>query len=178
VRILDGETLVAEAHPAPPLALEPPAPVSLAEATEGCRHYRGAADGEFGHCFVCGRAREDVLGIFAGPVPGRDLVASPWTAPDWSVGDDGAMRPELVAAALDCPTFFAGYLDLDSQPVAFLAHFEVALRGPVPVGEELVAVGWPLRRDVRKRWAGSAILTPAGETLALAEALMIQPRRA
>jgi hypothetical protein len=176
VRILAGETLIAEARPAAALALEPPAPVDLAEAAEGCRHYRGVAGGEFGHCFVCGRARPDAFGVFAGPVPGRDLVASPWTAPAWSAGDDGAMRPELVAAALDCPTFFGGYMDLDAQPLAFLAHFEVALRAPVPVGEELVAVGWPLRRDGRKTWAGSAILTPAGEPLALAEALMIQPR--
>lgn len=86
------------------------------------------------------------------------------------------MRPELVAAALDCPAFFAGYMEFDSPPIAFLAHFEVSLRAPVPVGEELVVVGWPLRREGRKRWAGSAILTSAGEPLALAEALMIQPR--
>jgi hypothetical protein len=178
VRIFDGETLVASARPAAALALEPPAPVDLAEASEGCRHYRGAADGEFAHCFVCGRAREDALGVFAGPVPGRDLVAAPWTPPDWSAADDGSVRPELVAAALDCPAYFAGVIEFEVPPVAFLAHFEVALRAPVPVGEELVAVGWPRRREGRKRWAGSAILTAAGEPLALAEALMIQPRPA
>jgi hypothetical protein len=176
VRILDGDTLVAEARPAAALELEAPAPVDLAEAAEGCRHYRGAVGGEFGHCFVCGRAREDSLGVFAGPVPGRELVAAPWTPPEWSAGDDGTVRRELVAAALDCPAYFAGVIEFETPPVAFLAHFEVALRAPVPVGEELVAVGWPLRREGRKRWAGSAILTPDGAPLALAEALMIQPR--
>ncbi len=178
VRILDGDTLVAEARPAAPLALEPPAPVSLADAEAGRHNYRGAADGEFSHCFVCGRARHDSLGVFAGPVPDRGLVASPWTPPDWSAGEDDAMRPELVTAALDCPTLFAGYMDFATPPLAFLAHFEVALRAPVPVGAELVAVGWPLRREGRKTWAGSAILTLDGETLALAEALMVQPRPA
>jgi hypothetical protein len=176
VRILDGETLVAEARPAAALALEAPAVIGLDAAAEGCRHYRGAADGEFAHCFVCGRAREDSLGVFAGPVPGHDLVASPWTPPAWSAGEDGAVGTELVCGVLDCPTLFAGFLEFETPPIAFLAHFEVELRAPVPVGEDLVVIGWPLRADGRKRWAGSAILTPAGEPLALAEALMIQPR--
>lgn len=175
-RVLDGETLIAEVRPASPLALEAPAPVGVAAARQACGHYAGATSGEFSRCFVCGRAREDTLGVFAGPVAGRELVASPWTAPEWTAGSDGAVRPEIVWSVLDCPTVFAAFIGAPALPLAFLAHYEVAQHAPVAVGEEHVMVGWPRRREGRKHWAGSAILSGAGETLAVAEALILEPR--
>ena len=178
VRVTDGETLIAEVRPAPPLALAPPAPVDIATAREACGHYAGATTGEFSQCFVCGLAREDSLGVFAGPVAGREVVATPWTAPDWTGDSAGAARPELVWSVLDCPTVFAAFIGAPELPLAFLAHYEVAERAPVAVGEEHVVIGWPLRHEGRKHWAGSAILSGAGETLAVAEALIIEPRPA
>ena len=81
LRMLDGETLVAEARAVSELDLEVPEPVSVAEARRGTTRYRGLSDGEFSNCFVCGGARDDSLGVFPGEVEGRGLVATPRIPP-------------------------------------------------------------------------------------------------
>src|SRR5215213_4283422 len=53
VRVLDGETLVCEGRGIDGLELEVPEPVSVKEARRAMIGYRGMADGEFSHCFVC-----------------------------------------------------------------------------------------------------------------------------
>jgi hypothetical protein len=176
VEIRQGVTLIAEVEPAPPPELEPPATVGLEQARAAAADYRGESEGVFSRCFVCGRGREDALGVFAGPVPGRDLVASPWTPPEWTADEDGAVRPEIVSAVLDCPAVFASFLESDAAPRAFLVRFAADLRAPVAAGEEYVVIGWPLAREGRKLRSASAILDADGEALALAEALMIEPR--
>lgn len=170
----DGE-LIAEALPAPPPALDVPAPVNPRQARAAARNYRGADHGTFSRCFVCGRAREDSFGVFAGAVDGRRMVASPWRPPEWTAGEDGAVAPEIVWAVLDCPAAFAAFVGQEVDPVAFLVRMNAELRRPVPVDREHVAVAWPTWRDGRKHRAGSAIFSASGELLALAEALMIEP---
>lgn len=174
VRAFDGETLVAEAEPAPPLTLEPPAPVTVTDARAAQAGYVAHRGGPFSNCFVCGPDRADCLEVFAGPVPGRDLVASTWTPPAWSAGADGAVRPELIWAVLDCPTYFAVYGR--ELAMAFLVRQQVEVRAPVLAGEEHVVVSWPLAAEGRKRSAGAALLGPGGEALALGEALMVEAR--
>src|SRR5829696_3271267 len=93
VRVADGETLIAEAQRRPDFELEVPPPVTLADARDASGRYRGLEEGEFARCFVCGRAREDAFGVFAGRVDGREVVASTWTPPAWTAGDDGNVRP-------------------------------------------------------------------------------------
>jgi hypothetical protein len=171
VRVMDGETLVAEVAPAPEVDLEMPEPVSLAEARAAARNYRGKDDGPFSQCFVCGRPREDSFGVFAGAVAGRDVVASPWVPPEWAADGGGTVRPEFIWAALDCPTYFALYPD--SYPLSFLARMSVRIDGPVRAGEEHVVMAWPIEKDGRKHHAGAAVLSAGGETLAVAQALLI-----
>jgi hypothetical protein len=65
VRVLDGETLVADAR-APTAGLESPEPVSLGDARRAAERYKGSPDDMFSHCFVCGRSREDSFEVFAG----------------------------------------------------------------------------------------------------------------
>lgn len=175
VHVKHGGELIAEVQPAPAPALEVPDPVDPGRARAAAARYRGAARGVFSKCFVCGRARPDSLGVFAGQVGERPLVASPWAPPDWSVGEDDAVRPELVWSVLDCPTVFAAFLDSDADPIAYLVRFNVELLRPVAAGEEHVVVGWPVARDGRKHRAGSAVFSADGEVLARAEALMIEP---
>lgn len=167
--------VIAEAQPSSPPVLDVPAPVEPRQARLASRGYRGADHGIFSRCFVCGRAREDSLGVFAGAVDGRQMVASPWTPPDWTGGEDGTVRSEIVWAVLDCPTVCAAFLESDAQPMAYLVRMNAELRRPVPTGREHVAVAWPTWRDGRKHRAGSAIFSASGELLALAEALMIEP---
>jgi hypothetical protein len=175
VRVLDGETLVAEGHATEELELEVPSPVSVDEARLAAARYRGTTNGLFGHCFVCGRGRGDALGVFAGTVEGRRLVASPWTPPDWTADAEGRVLPEFIWAVLDCPTYFAVYGD-GELPMSFLGRMTAAVEGPVIAGEEHVVVAWPIETDGRKRHAGAAVLSPAGAPLAVARALMIEAR--
>jgi len=175
VRVLDGEDLVVEARPTPDFRLESPAPPSLQEARIAAEGYRGSSDGPFSRCFVCGLAREDAFGVFAGDVSGRELVASPWTPPAWTAGPSRYVLPEFVWAVLDCPTFFAAYMG-DDLPISVLARLTARLEGPVVAGEEHVVMAWPLEADGRKRHAGAAVASSEGEILAVGRALMIEPR--
>jgi hypothetical protein len=176
VRVLDGGALVAEARPAPGLEVEVPDPVDLRHARLARDRYRGLDDGVFCRCFVCGRARADGLGVFAGEVEGRGLVASPWTPPSWTADAEGRVREEFVWGVLDCPTFFGAYVD-DDLGLSVLARFAARVDAPVLAGSEHVVIGWPIGVDGRKRRAGSALLSSDGEVLAAADALLIELRQ-
>jgi hypothetical protein len=176
VRLLDERTLVAEGRPAAgPVELDVPEPVGIDSARAAMARYRGLTDGPFCRCFVCGRAREDALGVFAGRVEGRDLVASTWTPPEWTAAEDGVVRPEIVWSVLDCPTYFAAHLDQELS-MSFLVRLAARIDGPVLAGREHVAIGWPIEAEGRKRRAGSAVLTADGELLAVADALLVEAR--
>jgi hypothetical protein len=175
VLVLDGETLVAEGRSAPELEVEVPPPVSPDEARPAAARYRGRSDGIFSRCFVCGPAREDAFGVFAGAVDGRQLVASPWTPSAGTADAAGRVLPEFVWAVLDCPTYFALYMD-GELPISVLARLTARIDAPVVAGEEHVVIAWPLEADGRKRHAGSAVLSSGGEVLAVARALLIEPR--
>jgi hypothetical protein len=177
VRALDGDALIAEGRSAPEFELEVPPPVSREEARRAEELYRGLSDGLFSRCFVCGRARDDAFGVFAGEVEGRELVASTWTPPAWTADSDGQVDAGFVWAALDCPTYFALYRS-GELPLSVLARLTARIDGPVLVGEEHVVTAWALETEGRKRHAGAAVLSPAGETLAVAKALLIEPRNA
>lgn len=177
VMAFDGEDLVAEARTVLDFELHVPKPVSVAVARAATAGYRGKSDGPFSNCFVCSRTREDTMGVFAGPVEGRELVATPWTPPQWADDGSGAVRAEIVWAVLDCPTYFAAYLHHDEPlPPGVLARFTGRLDAPVPVGEEHVVISWPLEADGRKHHAGVAVVSADGEVLARARALLIEPR--
>ncbi len=175
VRVSDGATLVADAEPVAPLELEVPEPVTVEAAREAMAGYRGLGSGPFCRCFVCGRAREDSFGVFAGAVDGRALVASTWKPPAWAADDRGNVRSEIVSAVLDCPTYFAAHID-DDLTISYLVRFAVRIDAPVRAEREHVVVSWPIEVAGRKRRAGSAVITSEGKTLALAEALLLQPR--
>lgn len=172
----DGDLLVAEASELDSLEVEAPAPVGLDEAAEACRDSAIRHGHPFPECFVCGPARErgDGLGIVCGPV-GEGVVAAPWQVDDSLPGDGGEVAPEVVWAALDCPGGIAGIL----QPglgVTVLGRLAARLLQPIRPGTTCVAVGWPIERDGRKFLAGSALLSPAGEPLAVGRATWIELR--
>lgn len=175
VRMFDGDALVAEARSVPGFDLDVPEAPSSEEAHAATARYRGSSEGIFRRCFVCGPAREDAFGVFAGAVEGRELVASPWTPPGWTADAAGQVRPEFVWAVLDCPTYFALYTE-GELPVSMLARFTARIDAPVTAGEEHIVIAWPIEIDGRKHLAGSAVLSADGRTLAGAQALLIQLR--
>ena len=166
VEIRDGETLVAEAEVVT-LDVDVPAPVSVAGAQRASAKYAGFDHHAYDTCFVCGPARADGLRVYAGPVEGRDgIVASPWTPPE-------GVGPELVWAALDCPSGWA--VDDFQREGVLLGRMATAIdRLPTP-GEPHVVIGWRVGEEGRKRFAGSALLTADGEVLARSRSTWIVP---
>jgi hypothetical protein len=178
LQLRHGEMLIAEARSLDHIDLAVPEPVGIEEAGRASENYRAPGDGPFSNCFVCGPTRdEDCFEVFAGPVDGRELVATPWTPPAWAADAVGAVHPEFVWAALDCPTYFACHLE-GELTMSVLVRQRAELLAPVRAGEEHVVIAWPIERDGRKRLAGAAVLSAAGGTLAVAEALLIEPRAA
>ena len=172
-RVLHGETVVAEVVAGGELALDVPR-VSPEEAREAAAGYRGTGLDEFAQCYVCGPEREDAFGVFPARVGDREVVASPWTPPAWTSDDEGRARPEHVWAVLDCPTYYASYLD--GPQWSFLVRLQVRIDAPVAVGEEHVVVAWPLGVEGRKRHAAAAVLDRDGALLALGRGLLVEPR--
>jgi hypothetical protein len=183
VRIHHGSTLIAEATSSPGgLALEIPDPVSMAQARAAAGRARYYSDPLFPACFVCGPGREpgDGLRIFPGPVAGRPLWAAPWT-PDPSVTNaSGEVRPEVVWAALDCPSGIAAAEAAGlGQDNAILLGRMAASLAVLPVsGGQYRVIAWPGARDGRKLTAGSALLGPGDQVLAAASAVWLTVPRA
>ena len=165
VLLLDGEALVAEARAAAP-DLEPPEPVSVAEAEEAARrhvHFEGDA---FSECFSCGYRPDDGLCIHVGAVAGRELQAAPWVATEVS--------PEVVWAAIDCAGAYA--VGGPGRGEVLLGRMSAEIRRLPDEGEQCIVLAWPLDEDGRKLHAGTALLSAGGETLAVARQTWIQPR--
>jgi hypothetical protein len=167
VEIRDGEAVVAEAEGVA-LEVEVPPAVSVEEAAAASRRYAGFVHHAYNTCFVCGPAREDGLRVYAGPVEGRPgLVASPWTP-----GEEP--RPELVWAALDCPSGWA--VDDFQREGVLLGRMAAQVDRLPAAGDPHVVLGWRVGADGRKRHAGSALFTADGELLARARSTWLVPR--
>ncbi len=174
--LADG-TLVAHAEPATILIDVPPCP-AFADVAAAQPHYAGLNFHALPTCFVCGtgRAEGDGLRIFASPVDGADFVAAPWT-PTEDLATDGVVNDEFVWAALDCPGYFAVIHALESKGEKILTgRMAVAIDAPVRAGEPHIVLGWCMKSEGRKHWAGTAIYTPEGAIAARAETLWIKPR--
>jgi len=64
----------------------------------------------------------------------------------------------------------------EETAVSFLVRFNVRIEAEIAASTEQIVVAWPAESTGRKRQAGSALLSPEGETLAVASALMVEPR--
>jgi hypothetical protein len=178
IRVLAGSTLIAQATPSPGSpALQVPGPVSMAQACSaaGCGRYY--ADPLFPGCFVCGTSRRpgDGLRIFPGPVAGLPLWAAPWT-PDLSVvNGSGTVRPEVVWAALDCPSGIAAAeaAGLPPDSAILLGQMTATLAALPAASDQCRVIAWPGARDGRKLAAASALLGPGGQVLAAAQAVWL-----
>lgn len=181
LHVRHGGVLIAEATAAayPPGLLAPEIPdlVSMAEACRSAGRARYFQDPFFPECFVCGpnRGSGDGLRIFPGPVPGRMLWAAPWT-PDSSVaGPDGRVRPEMVWAALDCPSGIAAAegAALDPDTAIVLGRMTASVAVLPMLGDQCRVIAWPDGGYGRKLTAGSVLLGPGGEVLAVARAVWL-----
>jgi hypothetical protein len=106
---------------------------------------------------------------------GRPVWAAPGT-PDASVTDaDGRARPEVVWAALDCPSGIAAAeaAGLARDTAILLGRMTASLAVLPRSGDQCLLIAWPGGRDGRKLLAGSALLGPGGQVLAAARAVWL-----
>ena len=161
-----GDVVIAEARRMTESVLDAPEPVSLEDAEAASSRYPGFEHHAYPTCFTCGPERDDGLGIFPGPVDGREgVVAAPWTPRE--------ARPEIVWAALDCPGGWA--IDDFQREGVMLGTMGAAIAAMPPLGEPSVVIGWRIGEDGRKRFAGSALLSTGGDLLAAARSTWIVP---
>lgn len=172
---LQGDTLVAEAA-----AAEPDVPVPAAVTFEAAREVSAPAsldDHYFPECFVCGPLRqpEDGLCIYPAPIPDRDVVASPWV-PDATLARDGeTVENVFMWSALDCPSGFATTF-LGPRSMIILGRLTARVVEPVTVGQKVVVIGFPVDRDGRKLFTGSAVFSEEGDVKGVAQATWIELR--
>ena len=175
VTVRDGDTVVAEGAPAE-LLVDVPEPVPEGEiaAAEEAGRDQWAEGHPFPTCVVCGPAREDGLGIFPSELPGRaGMFGARWTPEHSSDDGSGFVRPEIVWAALDCPTS-APVANFGDGPAMVLASLTARLGCPLRVGEPHTIVSWALDEDGRKHWSAAAMFDPDGILLCASRALWIE----
>jgi hypothetical protein len=167
VTLHDGELLIAEGDPALPLDLEPPYRPTVEEARAAAAQRPDAWPAAFHSCWVCSPAREDGLGVVFGRLAGHpDATAA--------VLDAGTVAPEVVWAALDCPSYTPPLWG-NATP-SLLAAMHAELLEPVPARGPVAVVGWTLGSEGRKHRSATAILAGDGRVLARASALWIRLR--
>jgi hypothetical protein len=179
VAVRDADTLVATGGPSE-LLLDVPEAVPASEVAAAQEEGRRAwAEGHpFPTCVVCGPARADGFGIVPSALPGRDgLFGAAWRPGDWSDDGQGYVRPELVWAALDCPTS-APVATFGKGPAMVLASLRARLGCPVRVGEAHTILSWPLGEDGRKHWGAAALYDSDGFLTCASRALWIELRDA
>jgi hypothetical protein len=164
VRLMAGDTLVAEARPGRP-AIDVPSPLDVTAAKRATESFVGRHDHPFPTCFGCGPEHPDGLRIFPGPAGDDGLLAAPWTPLD----DD----PAFVWAALDCPS---GFACIPPGSPSVLATITAEVEAPVHPGETYVVTAWPISHDGRKHRGGAAIHDASGTRVAVADTLWITPR--
>ena len=178
VKLCHRELLVAEGAPADPPDVEPPVRPSVAEAREALRrHPWRAARHPFSDCYVCGIGRHDGLGMHFGDLARDPTMTAALLIADATIPhDDRGILPEIAWGALDCPSYVPALWTTDRP--SLLAWMHAELIEPVPIGEPIVACGWPLASEGRKQHTASALLAADGRMLARARHLWVRPRAA
>ena len=170
------DALIMYAYPQAPQGKAPPPP-PLEVARRGPESFDARAH-PLPTCFVCGpsRATPDGLELFTGRVDGFDGVADVWTPTADLADETGLVRPEVVWAALDCPSYFSIPAGTDSgeRRLALLGSICARVdRRPAP-GAPTIVVGWHRRSDGRKHLTASALFSVEGALLAQADTLWVE----
>jgi hypothetical protein len=176
VRLVDGETLVAEGR-ADALDVEVPEPPPLDVAQHASEHpFWGEHIHPFPGCFGCGfeRTQDEAVAIWMGRVDGGELMAGVWTPAADFAGSGGSVTKVIAWAALDCPTATGANLPLDG--VSVLGRLTCRLIAPIEPGVTHTIVAWPISDDGRKHVGGCAIHAPDGTLCAVSAGLWIELR--
>ncbi len=110
------------------------------------------------------------------PLERIPLFGSTWTPAIDLADGDGCVRPEIVWAALDCPTAIAALTNGETVP-GMLGTLAASIDAPLVAGELHTITAWGLGSDGRKRSAAAAIAGPDGRIKARSLALWIELKR-
>ena len=173
-RLLDGDTLIAEAAAAT-LDIDVPAPPPYEVAERTLQQFRGYDRHLYPRCFVCGpqRAPGDGLRVFSLQVPQTAArLSASWT-PDAGLADaSGRVAAEFLWGALDCPGGFTVAPE-DGRAIV-TGEITARIERRMKPGEPCLVIAWPVSSAGRKHHAGTAIFTARGERCAVARALWIE----
>ena len=174
VEFFSGDACVLHAAPSA-LAVEPPPAPSFSAAEDAMLAFPSVEDHPFPTCFVCGHHRHegDGLCIYSGKNPESFGVAAVWRPHPAFADDRGVVRPEIVWAAMDCPSGFA--MTATENP-CLLGRMTASIARLPEVGEPTRIRGWRLSVDGRKQTTASAIYDEDGAVIAKCETLWIQLR--
>jgi hypothetical protein len=153
-----------------------PATASLTAAEKAASAYAGFDNHAFPECFVCGpeRAEGDGLRIFPGAIGDGETYAAPWTPPASVADEEGLVRPEVVWAALDCPTGWATYYADPEADLALLGRLAAQILLPVEAEKTYVCAAWAVGSEGRKHFATGAVISPEGTLHAVSHAVWIE----
>ncbi len=162
-----------------PLPKIPSMAIARAASAEGFRRGLTRASWPYAKCFACGVSRNDGLCITPSPVgekASEAVVAASWTPSVWLAEHDGQVKLEAVWAALDCPAGIAWSYQLPEGAPMVTARMSVSIIELPQVNQAHIILGWPIERDGRKLYAGTAILSSEGELLASSRQLWLLSR--
>lgn len=164
--------VVATARPVE-LDLRPPRMITRDDAETASASYLGLEHHFFPMCFCCGSARRtgEGLCIFPGVVDGT-VIAAPWRPAD-QVGD-ATVPTQIVWSALDCPGIWAHlFVSTGTGEKGVTGSMAVLQLHPLPARETAVVLAWPIGRDGRRIYVGSAIATERGDLIAIARQTLV-----
>jgi hypothetical protein len=164
VALLDADSVIAEGR-ATDTHWDVPGAVDFELATQAAGSFAWYNGHPFASCFVCGpeRTEGDGLRIFPGAIAERSIVAAPWQPADSVCDASGTVQPEIVWAALDCPSWFGILAFEPGAQYALLGQLSARIVRRPQQQERCVVIGWASGRDGRKLHGGTGIF--AGGTL-------------
>jgi hypothetical protein len=172
----DEGALIGQGGPASQPLPDPPMVATPAQARTAAARHVGHGQRIHPICFTCGpeRGEGDGLRVFPGPVEGAPpgTVACEWVPHPAFADATGAVAPEVVWAALDCPGYFA-WVDIEGRHGALLGTMTGEVAKTVRAGEPYVVLAWTLEREGRKETAGVALFDSAGDCVARARQVWI-----
>jgi hypothetical protein len=165
-----GKTLVAEAKPAV-INLEVPPCLDAASVEGAVERFNEFKKDDFHKCFACGSDRDEGEGLqlLTGPVVGSDVVATQWKPHESFTGSDGLIPRRILWSALDCPGGWS--IVWDSGVIMLLGRFTAEVDGDLKAGTPCTIIGWPMGREGRKAFAGTAIYDDHGKVRGRAKAV-------
>jgi hypothetical protein len=175
VQLLDHGDVIAEGEPSDATWPVPPT-VDLKLATQAAQKYAWYEGHPFASCFVCGpeRSAGDGLRIFPGAIPERSVVAAAWI-PDDSICDASArVQPEIMWAALDCPSWFGILAFEPDAKYALLGQMTTRILQCPSAHDRCVVIGWTAGRAGRKLQGGTAIYNSEGRLVGSSSAIWIE----